>query len=235
MTCIGQLHSLLAGVYPFALQTDTLQCSHGVFAAQLVIINNEHRQTGQLLDFFVFLILQLQVNRHHNPGALIELAFNLNLAIHHLDDVLRNSHAQTCTRHLRRALVICTRKGIEHHLLELLAHADAVILNDEAEAAQLGEAVRQLLNIKADFAAVISILDSIRQEVYQHLLNTQTVAADRLMLNMAYINIKVMPMLHQTRLNHGNHIVYKLLQVEVLVHQRNPAAFNTRHIQHLID
>ena len=55
------------------------------------------------------------------------------------------------------------------------------------------------------------------------------------MLNMAYINIKVMPMLHQTRLNHGNHIVYKLLQIKVLVHQRNPAAFNARHIQHLIN
>ena len=95
MTCIGQLHSLLAGVYPFALQSDALQCSDCIFTAQLVIINDEHRQTCQLLDFFVFLILQLQVNRHRNPGALIKLAFNLNLAIHHLDDVLRNSHAQT--------------------------------------------------------------------------------------------------------------------------------------------
>ena len=87
MTRIAALHSFLSGQDPFACDADLPQGLDGAFAAGLVVVHDQNRQIEQLFFLLFLVFLQFQIDRDRDLRALVGGAFDLNVAIHQVDDV----------------------------------------------------------------------------------------------------------------------------------------------------
>jgi len=104
-------------------------------------------------------------------------------AAHQVYDALGDSHAKAGALHLVGAGFFLAGKGFKKGLLELLAHADAVILHHKTVfGVVLG--MRKFVYLQPDVPAVGRILDRVGEDVHQHLLQTVGIAQHVFVLHM---------------------------------------------------
>jgi len=235
MTRIAALYSFLTGQDPFARYADLLKGRNGAFAAGLVIVHDQYRQIEQFFFLFLLVLLKLQIDRDRDLRSLVGSAFDLNVTIHQVDDVSCNGHAKTGALHLGRPVVVCPAERLEHDLLELRRHTDAVVLDGKLVAAKLREAVRFFLDRKGDVSAIRGVLDGVAHQVHKDLLDAQAVAADSFVLDVLNMDFELMFVLVDCRFCKGEQVIDQLRQAEILLGKAHSPALDSGHIQHFID
>ena len=168
-------------------------------------------------------------------AALARFALNGDGAAHQVHNVLGDGHAQAGALNAADGGVFLPAERLKDVLLELFAHADAVVFDAELIAATaLGRTVL-LGNANADYPACGSELDGVGQNVQQDLVQPQRVGDDVLVLHIHGIDEKRQPFCRNIGLNDGAHIVDEVRQVHRFFFDLYFSALDAAHIQHIID
>ena len=151
------------------------------FGVEGVILGAEELHAAQGRSVFCFLrqLLRLlcrvclgingEFQHDLKAGALAGGTLHADGAAHQVYDALGDSHAKAGALHLVGAGFFLAGKGFKKGLLELLAHADAVILHHKAVfGVMLG--MGKLIYIQPDVPTGGRVLDRIGEDVHQHLI-----------------------------------------------------------------
>ena len=84
-----------------------------------------------------------------------------NAAAQELDDILDDGHTDARALNILRLLGILTREGLEELLLELLAHAIAIILHHELQQAIIAAMTGPALHDEGNMTAAGSVFHGI--------------------------------------------------------------------------
>ncbi len=229
------VHCLPAGGYPFAVHADIPQNTRRALADIHIIVHHQYGQLRQFRRGVQILLLQFQEDGHGKPGTLPQPALHLDIAVHHIDDVLGDGHAQSGALNLQRPLVIGPLEGMEYLFHEFRGHTDAVVLKYKLVTAHFLLIGGLLENGNVDLAAVRSVFYRVAHDVDEHLLDTQTVAKHILMGDIVDLHIQFMVVLLDQRLHHGQQILNQFGEIEVLLRKHHLAALYAAHVQHLVD
>ena len=120
-------------------------------------------------------------------------------------------------------------------LLELLAHADACVTDNKFILCTALRSVPLLLNLQADKTADLVELHAVAQNIQQHLRQPQPVSNNMLMHNIYSIKHKIQLLRSYIRLNNRADFLQQLRQMQRLLQNSHLAAFDTAHIQHIIN
>ena len=172
---------------------------------------------------------------HDELAALARLALNGDGAAHQVHNVLGDGHAEAGALNAADGGVFLTGELLKDVLLELLAHADAVVLDAELIAGPARRRTVFLGNTDADHAACGGKLDGIGQNVQQDLVQPQRVGDDILVLHIHGINEKRQPLCRNIGLDDGAHIVDEVRQMHRFFLDLYLSALDAAHIQHIID
>lgn len=181
------------------------------------------------------LCVHLELQQHFEAAAFARRTLDVNHAAHHVHNALAYRHAQPRALHLVRHGILRTGEHVEQVLLELLRHADAVVLDHKGIFHIRMPAAGHLAHVKADFAALLGVLDRVGQDVQQHLPQTGRIADEILVVNLARADDKVLPALARLRANDGFNLLNLLSKIDFIHAQRHRAALNFGHVQHVID
>ena len=96
-------------------------------------------------------------------------------------------------------------------------------------------AAGHLAHVKADFAALLGVLDRVGQDVQQHLPQTGRIADEVLVVNLARADDKVLPALARLRADDGFNLINLLSKIDFIHAQRHRAALDFGHVQHVIN
>ena len=178
----------------------------------------------------------LEINHHMECRADPRLALHIDAAAHSVHDMLRNGQPQSGSLDLVHPAVVLPLEGREEFLSELLCHAHARILHKEM-GAHVFRALRGFLLPQAqiDRPALRRELHRIAQEVQQHLIETHTVAENILRQDILDEDVEILPMgtdLGANDVADGLHAFPEGNRIRI---QHHFAAFDFRHIQHIID
>ena len=148
--------------------------------------------------------------------------------------MLDNRHAQTGACDLARCGVALTREGVEQLWQIFLAHANAVINKIRSDAGIALPAARKLLAAHLNPAALRCILKRIANKIAENLFDFRAVAHQMLLPDID-IKHKGDILLFRFNLKNALNLVKKMLSINIIFIQLHLTAFNTRHIQHIID
>ncbi len=132
-------------------------------------------------------------------------------------------------------MIVCPAERLEHDLLELRRHADAVVLDGEFIAAQLREAIRFFFDREGDVSSIRGVLDGVAHQVHKDLLDAQAVAADSFVLDVLHMDFELVVMLVDPRFCEGEQVIDQFRQAEILLGKAHSSALDPGHIQHFID
>ena len=107
----------------------------------------------------------LERNRHGVLRALALFTLDTDGTAHHVDDVLADGHAETCALNAADRSALLAGECLEQVLLELLAHADAVVLDVELIGRVAVGKARLLNDADDDLSAVFRVLDRVAQKI----------------------------------------------------------------------
>ena len=181
------------------------------------------------------LVLKLQVERDGAFRALAKLAVHLDLAAHQPHDALGDGHAEPRARNVVQARVVGPFEGREQPFLKGLVHAHAVVLDLELELGVVARLVVVLPDSEMDGAPFGGIFDRVGHDIGEDLLDTQGIANDVLMGEIAEQHLKGMALFLQRGADHGEEIFHQLGQIHLAFRQRKFPALDFRHVQHFVD
>ena len=107
------------------------------------------------------LCVHLELQQHFEAAAFARRTLDVNHAAHHVHNALAYRHAQPRALHLVRHGILRTGEHVKQVLLELLRHADAVVLDHKGIFHIRMPAAGHFAHIKADFAALLGVLDRV--------------------------------------------------------------------------
>ena len=168
-------------------------------------------------------------------AALAFLAVDGDLAAHHVHQIFGDGHAQARALDAADRAGILAGEGLKDMLLELRAHADAVVLDAELV---VGKAVRGgglLDNADADGAAGAGELDGITQNVEQDLVQAQLVRDDVFVMDILGVDEKVQLLGRRIGLDDGAQIMDNIRQVHRHSVDLHLAALDAAHVEHIVD
>ena len=227
----------LAGNRPLRPHPDLGQHGADVQAGVGIVVCHQCAQPLQLGELLGLCLLSAacEAEGHDELAALARLAREGDGAAHQIHDVLGDGHSQAGALNAADGGAFLPAELLEDVLLELFAHADAVVLDAELIAdAALGCTVL-LGDADADHAAGGGELDGVGQDVQQDLVQPQRVGDDVLILNVHGINEERQPFGCNIGLDDGAHIVDKIGQMHCLFLDLDFAALDAAHIQHIVD
>ena len=170
MTFHCTLYCLFSWQYPLSVDSNLIKNSHCSFTAYLIIIHNQHGQVDQFINSLWLFIPQTKENSNGKSASLSQLAFYLNVSIHHIDDISCDCHSQTGSLDFADAFIIFTSKRVKHNLLKFLAHSHTVVLNHKLIASYIQGSGRLFRNRKQYLAAIWGIFDGITHNISKYLL-----------------------------------------------------------------
>ena len=154
---------------------------------------------------------------------------------HEIDQIFSDRHSKSCPLNIFLYPVGFPCERFEDSAKEFLFDSDPVILYGEYH---MDPAVRERL-IHADAQTDISpfrrVLYSIGQQIKQHLTYADRITPQLLTENIMLQDRKSLPLGICQRQGHDIEFIEKLLQIEHLDIENCFAAFDFRHIQHIID
>ena len=168
--------------------------------------------------------------------AIAQLALHLNGAAHGVHDVLGDGHAQAGALGLMHPGVILPDKGLKDPRPELRRHADAVVLDAEMDTDEVLPLLRRLL-VHGDLDPPLfgGELDGVAQDVEKHLVEPQAVTADILVGDVVDGHIELLALGADLGLNDADQAVHHLPQGYLIHVQRQLAALDFAHVQHIVD
>ena len=143
----------------------------GNFAVQGVILHQQHTLSCQIhpgrLLFGRLVIggIYLQRNGHCKSSALVFAAFARNAAVHLLHHFLYQRKPQPRAVHAAVVFLALLRKGLEHVLLEFLAHANAGVGTGKL-IHRRGAVTRKLLGFHFHCAVGPVVFDGVPRNVH---------------------------------------------------------------------
>ena len=157
-----------------------------MFAGKEFVVDNQH---GKILRVHFARVITLtacrifQRNVHDKSCADTFLRFDGYRAVHHLDDIFCNRHAETRAAVFGSGRVVFLAEGFKNSRQILFTHADTRVRHRESEI-RLPVELRCAFNDQLDFAARLRELDGVAKDIYQHLLQLRVVA-DVILANRA--------------------------------------------------
>ena len=198
-----------------------------------------HQRTGalQLRNRLVFHngVGQLAVQHHHKFRAFSFLAPDADGSAHHIQDVLGDGHAQAGSLDSADGCRLLSGKGFENMLLELLGHADAVVLYAKFKGGVSAEGAGLFQHPDADGSAYRGKFDGIAGNIQQHLIEAQFISNNILMQDILGVDEKILLLCRNIGLDDGSQVVKHIRQMHLFFLDFHPAALNTAHIQHIVD
>ena len=116
-----------------------------------------------------------------------------------------------------------------------MAHADAVVLDAELVLPAAAHRSGKLPHPHRDCAARRGELDGVRQQVQQHLIQPGLITVDILIGHIHGIHIKLQLLCVDLPADDGFQVVQHIRKVDFHFFQMNLSAFDTAHIQHIVD
>ena len=102
----------------------------------------------------------------------------MDLAVHHVDVALRDSHTEARTLIVRAGTVTLLREFLVEMLLVLFTHADASVRDAVVHLDVLPVSDRLVLHLEADRATILRELDGVTEDVDQHLADAELVCVN---------------------------------------------------------
>ena len=174
-----------------------------------------------------------EFQHHLKAGALTSGTLHADGAAHQVYDALGDSHAKAGALHLADGGSAFPLKGFKNVLLELLAHADAVILHHKAVPGVV-LVPGQLFHLQPDVPALGCILDRIGEDVHQHLIQTVGVGQHVFVLQIGAYR-KGLTALTCLLPDDAVQLTDLLGQVHLFHIQGGLAALDAAHIQNIVD
>ena len=166
-------------------------------------------------------------------GAYALLAFHPDSAADLIHKAFGDGHSKAGAAVYRACPGVLLRKGHEHPLLELLAHADAGGRADKTDL--------RLVPVAAQFKAVQHhpalfpvILDGIAEHIHQQPLDVQRAAHQPGMRQPAVLPVQHDAALCRLFFRHVRDLVHQLGQIKGHVFQHHLAGLQLAHVQHLV-
>mgnify|MGYP006949056123 CR=1 FL=1 len=158
-------HRLLARERPLRAHADLLHHAADADGGVGVVVRH---QNAYALELQHGLVLCRRAEHLEGDGngifrTLALFALNADGTAHHVDDVLADGHTEARAPDAADRRALLAGKGLEQMLLELLAHADAVVLNMELIGRVAVGVVRLPDDADDDLFAVLRVLDDVRQ------------------------------------------------------------------------
>ena len=223
------LHCLRTCGDSLRLHSEIIQHTHAGFQTQFIIIGHQHIQIDEFIIVDIGGILKLQVNGDCEAGANSGLAFDLDISSHHPDDIPADGHAETGTLDPVDPSVLCPDKRFKNPIDERFAHPDTVILKDKFITPDLRLIGRPFRDGKPDLSAIRCKLHGISHEISKDLLYPETVPHHCLMGHSGNIDRKLMMVLFDLRVGHGQQIIDQIREIEFLLDQLDLSGLEFRN------
>ena len=172
---------------------------------------------------------------HDKFAPLTLLGGDRDCAAHHLYDVLRDGHAQTCTLDAAHRAGSLAGKRIENRLLKFLAHPDSGVFDAELINRHAFFCGFLFGHAQADRAAIRRKLDRIRQNIKQNLIQPQLIRHDIFVDDIRRIKHQILLSGIGVVLNDRLKIPDQFREMNLGLLERHFAALDPAHIQHIID
>ena len=182
-------------------------------------------------------MLCLRTHGHANDklAALALRRLHLDGAAHHIHDVFGNSHAKAGALDPAYRGGALPLKRLKNLFGELLAHADAVVLDAELILPAAAHRSGKLPHPHRDRAARRGELDGVGQQVQQDLIQPGLIAVDILIGHIHGIHIKLQLLCVDLPADDGFQVVQHIRKVDFHFFQMDLSAFDAAHIQHIVD
>ena len=181
------------------------------------------------------LLVERKAQVHDELAALARLAFDGDGAAHQVHDALGDGHAKSRARDAADGGAFLTGELLKDVRLELLAHADAVVLDAELVAGVARGGTVLLGYANADHATRGSELDGVGQDVQQDLVEAQRIGDDVLVFDVHGVDEERQPLCRHIGLNDGAHVMDDVGQMHRLLINLDLAVLDAAHVQHVVD
>ena len=191
----------------------------------------------QLWESFLLnlLLVERKAQVHDELAALARLAFDGDGATHQVHDALGDGHAKSRARDAADGGAFLAGELLKDVRLELLAHADAVVLDAELVACVARGGAVLLGYADADHAARGGELDGVGQNVQQNLVEAQRIGDDVLVFDVHGVDEERQPLRRHIGLNDGAHVMDDVGQMHRLFINLDLAVLDAAHVQHVVD
>ena len=198
-----------------------------MFAGYGVIVDNKDLHIIRLYLRFVGIdLLMIGVHQRYGNGKGSTIAFftlDLNLAVHHLDDILRYSHTETGAAVFIGSGAVLLTECVKDMGEIFLAHTYTGVSNNKAECRSAAEFCGPL-NGQLNAAALGSELDRVSENIYKHLTQLHIVA-DVVIVDLAqYAAVVGLLVFRALSAENGIYLSEQLGEGEILVFQYHSAA-----------
>ena len=181
------------------------------------------------------LVLSAHGQTDDKLAALALRRLHLDGAAHHIHDVLGDRHAKAGALYPADRGGALPLEGLKDLVGELLAHADAVILDAELVLPAAVHFTGKLPHPHRDCAARRGKLDGVGQQVQQDLVQPGLVAVDVLVGHIRGVHIKFQLLCVNLPADDGFQVVQHIRKVDFHLFQMDLSAFDAAHIQHIVD
>ena len=170
-----------------------------------------------------------------NLGTYALLTFYRYGTIHHIYDIFRNRHSQAGSLYFTDGTAVFPLKRFKNMGNKFLTHTDTGIFNTEIIVCVTCRRSRLLYNPNTDNTARSRIFHSITEQIEEYLIQTQFVPINIFIQNIHCIDIQLKLLCANIRLQNIAQPMQNVGQTTLLFLQAHLPAFNTAHIQHIID
>ena len=209
MGLLSAENSLTTGGCPLGTHTDLSQHLGHAVAGLEVIVDYQSAQALQLHCVFLLMdyTTQGEIKAHGKDRTLFELALHFDSASHHVHGVLGNGHAQARTLDAAYSSALLSLKGVKEMLQKRLTHADAAIAYDEIIMGIAGLFRSLLTDSEGHYAADRGKFGRVAQNINEHLIQTQGIENQLLILHVNSIHIKLHALSAHLRTYHIHQIM----------------------------
>ena len=148
------------------------------------------------------LITKLKLKGHENFRSHLFSARNFNGSTHHIHYILRDGHAKASSLNAAYRRRIHTGKRCKNLLQELFIHADTIVFNHKFING-VTRLSRHFLDVHQDDSLFGRVLDCIRNNIQQDLIQAQFIAHDHFIMNIFKFNNKLLPTRANIRKNNS--------------------------------
>ena len=168
-------------------------------------------------------------------AALSQGALDLDCAVHHAHDILRDGHAQPGPLYAVGLGLLRPGEGLKNMGDEILGHPKSIVGDDKLVLSPALGKGRHLLDPKADASAVGRIFHRIGQQVGEHLLQAVLIRYHDLVPHMVGVDLQLLMLFRRQRPEHVHDVLNQLRQGDGLGNEIDFPTLDFGHIQHLVD
>ncbi len=187
-----QAQGLFAGGSQSGPHSHLLKHMRRAFARAGVAVHNQDGavfQAGNRKGFLRFRI-ETEGKGNADPSARALSAFHRDRAVHQIHNVFGDGHPQTSALNAAERGIALPLKGLKNAADKFLAHTDAVVLDDKLIIGEALGGAGLFQRRHRDGAAGVGIFDGVAQQVEQHLVEAQLIAANLLVLDARKIHME---------------------------------------------